>query len=60
MADEYEYAVMFSPYPDEIHRGPWPREQAEEWIKDAEDEGFREGAFYLVRRPSGPWERVDA
>lgn len=56
---QYEYAVMHWAYPDEPHRGPWPREQAVQWVKESSEIGFREGAFYVVRRPVGQWERVD-
>ncbi|UPU15983.1 hypothetical protein [Stenotrophomonas virus Jojan60] len=56
---QYEYAVMFDRYPDEIHRGPWALDDVLDWIEEAEQDGFRKGAFYPVRRPIGGWERFD-
>jgi hypothetical protein len=56
---QYEYAVMFDLYPDEIHRGPWSKDDVLGWIEETELDGFRKGAFYPVRRPIGDWERFD-
>lgn len=56
---QYEYAVMWDRYPDEIHRGPWDLAEVLDWIVEAELDGCRPGMFYPVRRPTGGWERFD-
>lgn len=55
----YEYAVMHSMFPDEPHRGPCSQEEAEKWVKEAEANGYPEGAFYVGKREVGPWEKAD-
>lgn len=54
-----EWGVMQRSRPG-LHRGPMSRDEAESWVKDAEDDGFRPGAFYVVRRDVGPWGRAEA
>lgn len=54
----YEYAVMQENIPG-LHRGPWSKDEAEEWVLETEEMGFRKGAFYVARRPVGAWERFD-
>lgn len=55
---QYEYAVMQERIPG-LHRGPWPEEKAVAWVRECEEMGMRKGAFYVVRRPVGDWERHD-
>lgn len=50
---------MHPSFPQEPHRGPMPEEDARDWIKDAESEGIRKGAFLLARRSISPWEVVE-
>lgn len=57
----YEYAVIrSSDNPNDpaegIHRGPWSKTKCEDWIAEGETDGFRKGAFLVVRRPVGAWE----
>jgi hypothetical protein len=54
----YEWGVIVTKYPEILHRGPWPEDEARTWVKEAEED-FREGYFSLVRRPVGNWEEVD-
>jgi hypothetical protein len=51
---EYEYAV-FDTTREGIHRGPWPREQCEQWVRESHAMGLT--YFYVGRRPVGAWER---
>ena len=54
---EREYGVMMHRFPDELHRGPWTEEQADNFIKGAVEDGFKPDVFYKVSRPVGEWER---
>lgn len=52
--EEWEYGVMHTSRPG-IHRGPWDARKARLWIQDWLADGGKADAFYLVRRPTGPW-----
>lgn len=56
--DTKEYGVMHDRYPDELHRGPMTKEEAERWVQEFEDEGGRAGAFYVVSRTVSPWKSI--
>ncbi len=55
----YEWCVMHPVYPDEPHRGPMREELAREWIREAKEERFPPGGFYLACRSVGCWEQID-
>jgi hypothetical protein len=59
MNEKFEYGVQITNAPDsEPHRTGMTAEQAIEWIKDTESMGgVPKGAFSLIRRIVGPWER---
>lgn len=50
-----EFCVIRSRFPDEPHRGPWTEQECLNWIKEAEDDGFAPGAFYIGYREVSPW-----
>jgi hypothetical protein len=51
---EYEYGVMYTHRPDELHRGPWSESKVDDWIAEAIDDGFKPGVFVKVHRPVHP------
>jgi hypothetical protein len=54
-----EWCVMHPDYPDSPHRGPMSRDEAIEWVREAvQDDGMREGLFYVACRPVGEWEKA--
>lgn len=53
-----EYAVIYDHYQDVPHRGPMTKQDAEEWIREAEEAGCRPDAFSVARRVVSPWEKV--
>jgi hypothetical protein len=53
----YEYGVMIRNV-EGLHRGPWTKDEAETWIAEALEDGFKPGYFYVVRRPVGNWEET--
>ena len=57
---DFEYGVQFTNTPDAPpHRTEMTAEQALEWIRATESMGgVPEGAFFVIRRPVGPWERA--
>lgn len=54
-----EYGVMHHDL-DGLHRGPWTREEAEEWIREAVEDGFKEGVWLLASRQVSEWAPVVA
>lgn len=59
MNADSEWCVMHPLYPDEPHRGPMSEAEAREWVREAEQDGIKKGAFYVARRTVGPWVRID-
>lgn len=59
LSAEYEWAVMHPLYPEEPHRGPWAEDEVRAWVKAAEADGFKTGAFYVARRTVGQWTQID-
>ena len=59
MSGEFEYGVQITNAPDsEPHRTGMTAEQAVEWIEETESmDGVPHGAFFVIRRLIGPWER---
>jgi hypothetical protein len=55
----YEYCVMHTAYPNEPHRGPWPKQECESWIEEAVADGFKNDVFYVAVRICTPWTPVD-
>lgn len=55
---EYEYGIIYSLFPNDIHRGPFTKEEAETWVQEWLDDGGKADVFSIVRRPTGPWEPV--
>lgn len=61
---EYEYGIMWRGDEDMgLHRGPWTKEECEEWIDEwraelSPNQLHWVDVFYIVRRPVGEWERV--
>ena len=41
-----------------LHRGPWTKSEAEEWIAECEADGMRPGAFVLASREVTGWREV--
>jgi hypothetical protein len=56
---QYEWCVMLHSYPQEPHRGPMSEGDAREWVRSVVEDGIRDGAFYVARRPVGAWEKVE-
>lgn len=55
---ETEWGVMQPDVPG-LHRGPWDREKAEDWIRDCEADGFKPGSFVLASRQVTEWTAHD-
>ena len=51
----YEYAVVFSIRPTELHRGPWTLEDCESWINAGLADGTPSDLFMVARREVGEW-----
>lgn len=49
-----EWGVMHHRMPG-LHRGPMSREEAEEWIAEAVEDGFHPNVFVLVSRTVSEW-----
>ena len=64
---EYEYGIAHHRHDPngamEDEQGPhlsgMTLERAQRFIDEWEIDGGRPGAFYIIRRPKGPWERVN-
>lgn len=53
----YEYFVMHSRVSEtEPHRGPWTEQEVDDWIREAEEDGFILGVFQKARRSVGRLE----
>ena len=64
---EYEYGIghyMYDLNSDNPEHGPhrlgMTLEEAQTWLDEWKEMGGRVEAFYLVRRPRGPWERFSS
>lgn len=54
----YEYAIVYRLFPDDIHRGPFNKTEAERWVQEWLDDGGHPEAFTIVRRLVGSWDPV--
>lgn len=63
---DYEYGIAHykhdpnEPEPDGgPHRLDMPLEEARTWLEEWKQMGGNSDAFYLIRRPRGPWEAFE-
>lgn len=57
---QQEFCVILPRRDLEPHRGPYDtRGKAEDWIKEAEDDGFKPGVFKIAVREVSDWRLDD-
>lgn len=55
---EVEWGVKYPRRDNDLHRGPWSKEEAESWIQEGIDDGVLPGAFILASRRTTPWKET--
>lgn len=53
--ENIEWCIMHPDDPDEPHRGPMAKEEAEEWISTLSPTLKKSGGFYIAARRVGEW-----
>lgn len=52
---KYEFCVMHYDFPEDPHRTDLTEQGCYDWVREAELDGIRPGAFYVAHRKVGPW-----
>ena len=56
--DEYDY-IIWDNYDRVIHRGPWDKNTAEQWMREWKDMTFPNDCFSILRAPKQKWETYE-
>ena len=53
---EYEFGIVFTSAPEDLHRGPWSERKVDDWLKEAIEDNCPADLFSKVYRVVQPWQ----